>query len=271
MRVRILKGLIAPKGPKGQATVSLDPHAVAVTAQASGLNLTAVGAPGTFAATPAAIVTPHRFIVSDKDTFLGGSQQDHFDLSEKVSGSQLDVFWSSDGGSTITQIAYLVIGEVATPTSCGNLRQLSEFGQYATVALAEQTLASALAQMTQANGGTLCIPLDAPTDFHPRNLVQATPAIQTASVTPGVTVLDLRSGSELRYVPPIGTVLSDGARACWASNATLPRTSVGRTSGRQRTSRRATQVAPRPTARSSSTTRPRSATSTTFLRCGGSS
>jgi hypothetical protein len=58
-------------------------------------------------------------------------------------------------------------------------------------------------------------PARRPKYFHPRNLVQATPSIQTASVTPGVTVLDLRSGSELRYVAPISTVLSDGARACW--------------------------------------------------------
>lgn len=216
MRVRVIRGLLAPKPGSNSATVSFNPHKVT---GASETQFAAVGATGAFASTPAAIVSLHDFVVSDKDTFLGSTEQDFFKLSEAVTASNLTVSWSSTGGSKIGRISYLVVGEVSEPVApcatCGNLRGLGEFGDYSTVALAQEALSTALAQMTQADGGTLCIPLDAPTDFHPRNLVQATPAIQTASVTPGVTVLDLRSGSELRYVPPIGTVLSDGARACW--------------------------------------------------------
>jgi hypothetical protein len=215
MRVRVIRGLLAPKPGSNSGTVSFDPHKVT---GASETQFAAVGATGTFASTPAAIVSLHDFVVSDKDTFLGSTEQDVVNLSETVTESNLKVSWSSTGGSKIRQISYLVIGEVSEPVApcatCGNLRRLGEFGDYSTVASAQKTLSTA-AQMTQAGGGTLCIPLDAPQYFHPRNLVQATPSIQTASVTPGVTVLDLRSGSELRYVPPIGTVLSDGARACW--------------------------------------------------------
>jgi hypothetical protein len=216
MRVRVIRGLLAPKLGSNSGTVSFDPHKVT---GASETQFAAVGATGAFASTPAAIVSLHDFVVSDKDTFLGSTEQDVFKLSEVVTASNLKVSWSSTGGSKIGRISYLVIGEVSEPVApcatCGNLRGLGEFGDYSTVALAQEALSTALAQMTQAGGGTLCIPLDAPKAFHPRNLVQATPAIQTASVTPGVTVLDLRSGSEIRYVPPIGTVLSDGQRACW--------------------------------------------------------
>jgi hypothetical protein len=216
MRVRVIRGLLAPEPGSNSGTVSFDPHKVT---GASETQFAAVGATGAFASTPAAIVSLHDFVVSDKDSFLGSTEQDVFNLSETVTASNLKVSWSSTGGSKIRQISYLVIGEVSEPVAscatCGNLRRLGEFGEYSTVASAQKTLSTALAQMTQAGGGTLCIPLDAPKYFHPRNLVQATPSIQTASVTPGVTVLDLRSGSELRYVPPIGTVLSDGQRACW--------------------------------------------------------
>jgi hypothetical protein len=163
MRVRVIRGLLAPKPGSNSGTVSFDRHKVT---GASETQFAAVGATGAFASTPAAIVSLHDFVVSDKDTFLGSTEQDVFNLSETVTASNLKVSWSSTGGSKIRQISYLVIGEVSEPVApcatCGNLRRLGEFGGYSTVASAQKTLSTALAQMTQAGGGTLCIPLDAP-------------------------------------------------------------------------------------------------------------
>src|SRR5262245_46741933 len=89
--------------------------------------------------------------------------------------------------------------------SCANLRSLDDFGPYKTIPDARQTLANALAAM-KAGGGILCIPLDAPAGFFPRNLVQ------DGVDQPGVTILDFRNGFEHTYLPPIGSQSSEGTR-----------------------------------------------------------
>jgi hypothetical protein len=89
---------------------------------------------------------------------------------------------------------------------CENRHSLDEFGPYKTLPDAESTLKTALEKIILQGGGTLCIPLDAPAGFYPRN------RIQDGVDEPGVTILDLRRGFERAYVPPIGALSSEGTR-----------------------------------------------------------
>ena len=89
---------------------------------------------------------------------------------------------------------------------CVNRHSLDEYGPYKTIADALRTLDVALTRILAEGGGTLCIPLDAPAGFYPRNRVQ------DGVDQPGVTILDLRGGFERMYVPPIGTMSSEGTR-----------------------------------------------------------
>lgn len=102
-----------------------------------------------------------------------------------------------------------MLGAVGTRISpiavCENRHLLSEFGPYDTVANAEATFQQALNALIAQGGGVLCAPMDAPSDFYPRNLEQ------NDQDEPAVTVLDYRKGIERVHVPPMGTRSTGGA------------------------------------------------------------
>jgi len=91
--------------------------------------------------------------------------------------------------------------------ACENRHSLDEFGPYKTFTDARKTLDVALGKLIDQGGGILCIPLDAPSEFQPRNLPQK--LIPDGLGKPGVTIVDFRQGIEHTYLPPIGEVGSD--------------------------------------------------------------
>jgi hypothetical protein len=91
--------------------------------------------------------------------------------------------------------------------ACENRHSLDEYGPYKTFPDAEKTLGVALEKLIGQGGGILCIPLDAPPDFQPRNLPQD--LVPDGLGKPEVTIIDFRRGIEHTYVPSIGEVSSD--------------------------------------------------------------
>ena len=91
--------------------------------------------------------------------------------------------------------------------ACENRHSLDEYGPYKTFTDAEKTLRVALGKLIGEGGGILCIPLDAPPEFLPRNLPQEIVPVGLGKAA--VTIVDFRRGTEHTYVPSIGEVSSD--------------------------------------------------------------
>ena len=109
--VRVLTGVLLPQTQSGSVVINFDTHDVPAGQDATGVELNESGAAGRFVRRPGKVVSLRQIRVSDKDTFLGGSQIDIFTLNDGVAQDNMTVSWSSSGGSTIQEISYLVVGE----------------------------------------------------------------------------------------------------------------------------------------------------------------
>ncbi|NCO34311.1 MAG: hypothetical protein GW893_10710 [Armatimonadetes bacterium] len=85
---------------------------------------------------------------------------------------------------------------------------LSDFGPVATAAEADASLTKAIEELTAGGGGVLIIPKDAPADWRPENLSQASwrepppPApAKRWGYTNGITIVDQRDGTMKLYLP----------------------------------------------------------------------
>jgi len=111
MNLRILTGTLVPKINNGVATVSFNPFAI--TGDAEVKDPQALGNSSNFKNLPAKIISLRKIMVTDKNTFFGGSENDFFTIDDHFANiNTLVVKWSSFGGSQIKEIAFMIVGEV---------------------------------------------------------------------------------------------------------------------------------------------------------------
>ncbi len=111
MNIRILSGILLPKTANGVATISFNPFGI--TGDADAVDPRSVGPTTNFKTVPGKIVSLRKIMVADKNTFLGGSEDDLFSIEDHFANiNTLVVKWWSSGGSQIKEISFMVIGEV---------------------------------------------------------------------------------------------------------------------------------------------------------------
>ena len=110
MNMRILAGTLIPRNNNGVATITFNPFSVSGDAEVS--DPRSVGSPSPYNNYPARILSLKKIMVSDKDTFFGGSNEDMFNIDDEFANKNtLVVKWSSSGGSSIKEIAFMITGE----------------------------------------------------------------------------------------------------------------------------------------------------------------
>lgn len=111
MNLRILSGILIPKLANGVAVISLNPFGVTGDAEVS--EAKTLGVASEYRGFPTKILSLRKFTISDKNTFLGGSEKDLFHFDDHFANNNtLVVKWTSSGGSLINEIAFMIIGEV---------------------------------------------------------------------------------------------------------------------------------------------------------------
>jgi hypothetical protein len=114
MTLRVLTGVIVPddnRRTSGSAVISFNPHSVA--GDANGVELDTAGGGGNFSNRPGKVVSLREIKVRDKDTLSGGSQNDFIRVHDNgLSTTQVEVEWSTTGGSEIRELSYLIVGDV---------------------------------------------------------------------------------------------------------------------------------------------------------------
>ncbi len=112
MNIRILTGTLVPKLDSGVATITFSPFSISGDAEVT--DPKALGTSSEYRGFPARILSLKKIMVSDKDTFFGGSQEDMFAIDDHFANKNtLVVKWSSSGGSTIREISFMITGETA--------------------------------------------------------------------------------------------------------------------------------------------------------------
>ena len=113
MALRILAGALAPTERGGRATILFHPHNV--VGDADLIEPEETGPKAEFTSRPRQMVAVRQFRPTDDDTFWGGGAHSKERVQIVVvdgwNTERLEVTWSGTGKSSMSEIAYLIIGE----------------------------------------------------------------------------------------------------------------------------------------------------------------
>lgn len=116
MALRALSGVVFTRGVRaGAATIRFHPHEAEAPEGAVVADRAAVGPAGPFDAPPCAHVAPRQITLQAHGGPIASTRS--LVIDDDVDAERLVIRWDSEGPAFVSEISYLVIGEVATESA----------------------------------------------------------------------------------------------------------------------------------------------------------
>jgi len=111
MAIRALSGVIFTRGTRvGTATIRFHPHEAEIGAESTVEEMRDVGPDATFASVPCKQVALRQVTHLAHSSPLGATVT--FAIDDEISAEALTVEWRTEGQGMLSEISYLVVGEV---------------------------------------------------------------------------------------------------------------------------------------------------------------